>query len=394
MQDNAADSSGAAPLFMDQSWCLWHPTEGCVHFSDNWQNVCGLDAGSCNGGAFFEKVHPDDHAALFKQLEKMMRQLERNDDDALGSIECRIEQADGNGFRWYECRFTLSQMKSPDEHPLIVFAFRDIQRVVELRYEAANASEQSAFAEKGRRDFLTHMSHELRTPLNAILGFSQMIQSEAYGSLGNTHYNEYIENIRYSGEDLLNKINNLLELGAIDSSEKTLQETPINLQDLISEVSAMHSHRAFEKSVTINHQGAIPQMVLRADFTRMSHAIANLLENAINHAPAESTVTLSAKQTRDGNLAIIVEDTGGGIADIQLTQMMEAFAQARGDHNPMEKNIGVGLLLANRIAHMHGAELKIENTALGCRAVMVVPSDRIISQSARIKPKMRTAVAS
>lgn len=389
----AATHSAPLPTFMDQSWCLWHPLEGCVHFSDNWQSVCGINAQQCVQGQLFEAIHPEDHSTFFRHLEQLVTRLERTPNQDSGTLECRIRQSD-DSYRWFECIFRFSNMQSKDEHPLVVFAFRDIQRVVELKQTASSATQASAFAEKGRRDFLTHMSHELRTPLNAILGFAQIIQSEAYGSLGNASYGEYIEHIRHSGEELLNKINNLIELGNINSAETEGQQAPTNLQDILDEVVAMHSHRAFERDIKLNVRGGIPCLVLMGCRTLLIQSLANLVENALRYSDAGQSVNIHVRE-QHGELQFVVEDHGTGICRDQLNHMRAALGNAQGDHNPLEKGIGVGLLLANRVAHAHNGYLHIQNRAAGgCEAVLSLPSERILSRSVRVKPKQRSAIAS
>lgn len=390
---SAEDSTAPLPTFMDQSWCLWHPLEGCVHFSDNWQQVCGLDAQQCVKGQLFEAIHPEDHAVFFRRLEALVTSQSREANKDSGTLECRIVQPNGEA-RWYECVFRFSNMQSKDSHPLVVFAFRDIQRLVELKQKASLATQDSAYAEKGRRDFLTHMSHELRTPLNAILGFTQIIQSEAYGSLGNPSYGEYIGHIRHSGEELLNKINNLLELGNINTGEEEGQDAPLNLKDVIDEVVQMHSHRAFERDIRLRVKEPVPCIVLQGNRVRIIQAVANLVENALRYSSANQEVCISISEKTD-ELRIVIEDTGEGIGRAQLSHMREALEHEQGDHNPLEKGIGVGLLLANRIAHTHDGYLRIENRATGgCEACFTLPTSRILSRSVRVKAKQRSAIAS
>ena len=381
------------PTFMDQAWCMWHPIEGCVHFSDNWQQVSGQRADDCVQGKFFETIHEEDHTRFFNQLEAVVTADRNAEQKELGSLECRITQRNGD-YRWFECIFRFSKMQSKDGHPLIIFAFRDIQKLVELKHSAAQATRESAFAEKGRRDFLTHMSHELRTPLNAILGFTQIIQSEAYGSLGNSAYGEYVEHIRHSGEELLNKINNLLELGNIHSEDSELREAPTNVGDILDEVISMHSHHAFERDIKLC-TGHISPVVLHGDRARLIHAIANLLDNAVTYAPAGTEVCLDLEEESDGGVSIIISDNGDGIGSEQLKHMRDAFMHARGDHNPRTKGLGVGLLLANRVAHIHGGVLTLENAPQGgCVAQLTLPKERVLSRSARVKHKEQRFVAS
>src|SRR3546814_2436427 len=86
------------------------------------------------------------------------------------------------------------------------------------------AKEQAEAASRAKSDFLANMSHELRTPLNAILGFSQVLQEEMMGPLGNAKYREYCRDIVASGEHLLALIGDILDMAKVESGKMSLDE--------------------------------------------------------------------------------------------------------------------------------------------------------------------------
>jgi len=99
----------------------------------------------------------------------------------------------------------------------------------ELRSQKEIAEEAS----RTKSEFLAHMSHELRTPLNAILGFSDIIQQQTFGPVGNESYVSYATDIHKSGEHLLSLINDLLDLSKIEAGKLDLDEESLNLEELI-----------------------------------------------------------------------------------------------------------------------------------------------------------------
>ena len=88
--------------------------------------------------------------------------------------------------------------------------------------EAQTAKHQAEAANKSKSEFLANMSHELRTPLNAVIGFSDMMQNELLGPVGNPQYISYAKDIHSSGEHLLGLINDILDISKIESGEMEL----------------------------------------------------------------------------------------------------------------------------------------------------------------------------
>ena len=110
---------------------------------------------------------------------------------------------------------------------------RDITELVRTERELRSQKEIAEEASRTKSEFLAHMSHELRTPLNAILGFSDIIQQQTFGPVGNESYVSYATDIHKSGEHLLSLINDLLDLSKIEAGKLDLDEESLNLEELI-----------------------------------------------------------------------------------------------------------------------------------------------------------------
>lgn len=89
--------------------------------------------------------------------------------------------------------------------------------VKERTLKLEQSTEAAETANRTKTEFLANMSHELRTPLNAIIGFSDIIKSEMFGPVGNEKYKEYVTDIQKSGKHLLNLINDVLDVSAIEA---------------------------------------------------------------------------------------------------------------------------------------------------------------------------------
>src|SRR5260370_3318978 len=85
------------------------------------------------------------------------------------------------------------------------------RELVDLNKRYMRETERAEAANRAKSEFLANMSHELRTPLNAIIGFSEVMESGLFGSLGSERYLEYARDIHSSGSYLLRRVNDLLD---------------------------------------------------------------------------------------------------------------------------------------------------------------------------------------
>ncbi|MCK5373936.1 MAG: PAS domain S-box protein, partial [Alphaproteobacteria bacterium] len=114
-----------------------------------------------------------------------------------------------------------------DQQNVIYFegSMEDITKRKEADLALMEAKIQSDMASRAKSEFIANMSHELRTPLNAIIGFSDIMQKEVMGALGQDAYKEYAEDINKSGKNLLKIINEILDIAKIESGNRDLNES-------------------------------------------------------------------------------------------------------------------------------------------------------------------------
>ena len=254
-----------------------------------------------------------------------------------------------------------------------------ISELAEAKAISDEARRRAEAANKAKSRFLATMSHELRTPLNAILGFSEVMNKEIMGPLNNAVYRDYTKNIHSSGAHLLNLINEILDLSRIEAGKYELNESAINICDILDDCQSLLKLRAESKGLElIEDYGAdLPQFW--ADERAIRQVALNLMSNAIKFTPRGGTVTLSARLASDGGLKIQVTDTGPGIPADELPKVMQAFGQRSLAHQTAEGGTGLGLPIVKSLVELHGGTFELRSELRqGTEATVSLPKKRIM----------------
>jgi len=239
--------------------------------------------------------------------------------------------------------------------------------------EAKEAAE-SAYASKTR--FLANMSHELRTPLNAIIGFSEMIQRQLLGPVGNARYLEYIGGIRQSGEHLLDLINDILDMSKIEVGKYELYVEELNVGKIIRLAIHMVEGRAHESEVRIVSDDIPDDIQIMADRRAIMQVLLNLMSNAIKFTDPGGTVDIRCYREL-GGVAITVSDTGVGIPKDKLDLVTLPFEQVGAEYTRNHDGTGLGLAITKDLIELHGGTLDIDSEVGVGTIVTVLLPDKI-----------------
>ena len=151
----------------------------------------------------------------------------------------------------------------------------------------------------------------------------------------------------------------LLLLGEIDDRRLALRPARIELAPWIQQHVEAYAPSFEEAGVALVAKSEAIEIV--GDRVLLDRIVANLLDNALSHAPAGSSVEIHAAQ-RDGGVAITVDDAGPGIAGADRERVFDRFARLSGGFGPGH---GLGLALARAIAQLHGGSLRVATSPLG-----------------------------
>lgn len=247
-----------------------------------------------------------------------------------------------------------------------------------LRAEAAN---------KAKSRFLATMSHELRTPLNAIMGFSEVMERELLGPIGNTTYREYSSNIYASGNHLLHIINEILDLSRIEAGRYDLHEETIHLTDIAEDCERLIKIRADAKGLQIieDFETDLPQ--IWADPRALRQICLNLLSNALKFTPKGGRITITVAQTADGGQLLAVRDTGPGIPKDEIPRVLQAFGQGSLAHEAAEGGTGLGLPIVQNLINLHGGTFDLQSELRkGTVVTITLPRQRVLHPVAPLQP--------
>ncbi len=248
-------------------------------------------------------------------------------------------------------------VRTMDEVGALTVAFNALVE----RFAAAQSSYESDLervraADRDRAAFLAAVSHELRSPLNAILGFADILVTEVDGPLSSEEREE-VEQIRGSGKHLLDLINDILELSALESGQLRLSRTRVDITAVASDVVREAAGLVGARPVTVHLRG-IAGIHARADAKRVRQVLTNLVGNAIKFTQRGEVVVDVGIEGRFARLSVC--DTGPGISSQERAEIFQEYKQTK-EERTRRRGTGLGLAIARRLVLMHGGSIRVDS---------------------------------
>ena len=231
-----------------------------------------------------------------------------------------------------------------------------------------------------KSDFLATMSHELRTPLNSILGFSDVLLSSDQLS---DKQQRWVGNIKTSGDQLLNLINDILDLARIEAGKMQVKLEEFSIHDVCEGLLNMFRPLAEKKNIDLRGQLDPGIPLLRQDVGKLQQILSNLLSNAVKFTPEGGRVILKA-EAEPLHLVVTVTDTGVGIAPEEQELVFEKFRQAGNPLTREHAGTGLGLSIVRELAKLLGGEVTLQSE-LGRGSTFTVRLPLQLSQEPRLE---------
>ena len=352
-----------------------HDDKGRVIFASlAAQQLIGEPVYKIAGDGLFEHVHVADRPAYMTALS---RSLANNEPIAVEFRIRRAGPAEMARYIWVEMRCRPLQGVEDEglDRPGIVAVTRDISDGKAQEAELVRTRDEAESASRAKTQFLANMSHELRTPLNAVIGFSEILNRELFGTLGEARYRDYARLIHESGEHLLNVVNDILDMSKIEAGKFRIVKEPFDVAPLVKSCCDIMRHTAEQRSLSLIMDVALGIPELPADKRACKQMLLNVISNAIKFTDPGGWVRVSARAAGD-NVEFVVSDNGIGIAEQDLPKLGSPFVQANNSYDRSYDGAGLGLSVVKGLARLHGGRLELTSVlGEGTIATIVLPLD-------------------
>lgn len=224
-----------------------------------------------------------------------------------------------------------------------------------------------------KEEVLSRLGHELRTPLNSVIGLSQVLKTNRAGNQRAQDL-AMLEAIRASGERLLELMEDLFDIST-GPADAAVALQPVDVAAAATAALRHVRDRATAKGLTLDLRvEAFGSVGL--DETRLVRLLRKLLCNAVKFtARGGVVVTVKGRAGTQAPWAIIVQDTGIGIAPELQAEIFEPFIQAEAGTRRSFEGAGLGLPVARRLAEAMGCTLTLDSqVGIGSRFILLLPS--------------------
>ncbi len=332
----------------------WDIRTNKVFYSPRWKKMMGYAEDEIGESVeeWTSRIHPDDLPQMMSELRRHLR-----GETPFYQSEHRVRHRDGSEL-WILDR-GKAVGHSADGRPLrVVGTHSDITSGKQAE-QALRDKQAAELASLAKSQFLSRMSHEMRTPLNAVIGFAQLMLMMPGGTHGRDMAS-YADHVLHAGQHLLALINDVLDLQKVEEGGLSLAIGPVALHDTVAGALELLSPLAQGRQVRFDNQLG-PGLWVRADAQRLRQVVLNIVSNAIKYNHIGGAVRFSVDgASPPGRLALVVEDSGAGMSQAQMSRLFQPFERLGKETSAIE-GTGLGLIIARSLTQAIGGKLDVSS---------------------------------
>ena len=258
-----------------------------------------------------------------------------------------------------------------------------IAELENLKQTFNDMAENLRQSDEAKKAFIADVTHELRTPLTVIKGTIETLEDGALDDAEGR--GPLLTSMGRETDRLIRLVNQLLVLTRADAGSLQLHMRPLDVVELVRSRCQVFSHLAAQGGIKLkvcpedypSTRALQSALLVHADPDRLSQVLDNLLDNAIHHSPANSTITVTVLE-KDGGVECSMSDQGTGIPAQHLPFIFERFyrVDASRSRNHKEGGTGLGLAIARALVNAHGGRISAQSLeGQGTRITFWLPKE-------------------
>ncbi|MCK5074121.1 MAG: response regulator [Bacteriovoracaceae bacterium] len=246
---------------------------------------------------------------------------------------------------------------------ICIFAYLIGGRLDKLQIDTIAQIKEIKNSNEAKSQFLANMSHEIRTPMNGVIGMIDLVLDTSL----NEEQMRLLKTAKYSAENLIRIINDILDLSKIESGKVEIEKKQFNLTNAINSILGFFGPIANEKSIDVKFfsDKNVPEEII-GDELRLKQILYNLVGNAIKFTE-RGNVTLNVDVINSGenyNTKIIkfsIKDTGVGISEDIQKKLFQPFTQGSATTSTVYGGTGLGLSISKKLVELLGGDIQLKS---------------------------------